>query len=477
MKFLSPHSKQLVVVLLLTLVKGLMWVVIIPPWQAPDEPSHFAYVQYLAEENQLPLVQNSDGISAEEKNFARAAGIGDIKDQPNAGSMPSLKTLLDFPPGTKAEREASGNTAASGYPPGYYFLAALVYKLFYYKSIVVRFYAIRFFSVIISLFAVWGAFQIGKLIVPKSGTFPLALAVLTGMQPMFSMTAAQISNDILLDTLAVLILYWLFNLLTSTSPPSRKQLVLGGVLLGLGLLTKAQMLYVSAFACLVALIHFIRRKHKAGSIVRELALILAPAFVLYGWWAYFSWQHYHSVLGNMPFQPVGSPDETLSGYIRQNFFTATGWQRQYTLWVKWYWANFGWLDTGFRSYRLYQVLLGFMAIGLAGAVGGLFRWRGPKPQVRISLVVLSAAFYLGNIAFLYVVELVYFLRFHNTMLQGRYLLTALVPLNILILTGIRFLLPGRLQPYGDILMGVGAFALNVSALLLLLSEYHGIGVI
>jgi hypothetical protein len=40
----APLAAILVVVVL----TGLMWALLVPPWQAPDEDSHFAYAQSLA---------------------------------------------------------------------------------------------------------------------------------------------------------------------------------------------------------------------------------------------------------------------------------------------------------------------------------------------------------------------------------------------------------------------------------------------
>ncbi|HUW96851.1 MAG TPA: hypothetical protein VMW58_13790 [Anaerolineae bacterium] len=32
---------------LLTVARGLIYVLLIPPWQTPDEPSHFGYVRFV----------------------------------------------------------------------------------------------------------------------------------------------------------------------------------------------------------------------------------------------------------------------------------------------------------------------------------------------------------------------------------------------------------------------------------------------
>ena len=43
--------------LLITVVKNWILVGLIPLWQGPDEPVHFSYIQFIAEENTIPVYQ------------------------------------------------------------------------------------------------------------------------------------------------------------------------------------------------------------------------------------------------------------------------------------------------------------------------------------------------------------------------------------------------------------------------------------
>lgn len=49
-----PSRWLLWIVLGLTLAKGVLWSAAIPVWQAPDEPTHFALVQSIAELGRVP---------------------------------------------------------------------------------------------------------------------------------------------------------------------------------------------------------------------------------------------------------------------------------------------------------------------------------------------------------------------------------------------------------------------------------------
>ena len=36
------------------LLRALVWAVALPPWQGPDEPAHFAYIQRIATTGEIP---------------------------------------------------------------------------------------------------------------------------------------------------------------------------------------------------------------------------------------------------------------------------------------------------------------------------------------------------------------------------------------------------------------------------------------
>ena len=41
------------------LLRGLVWAVALPPWEGPDEPAHFSYVQRIATEGSIPAFDHS----------------------------------------------------------------------------------------------------------------------------------------------------------------------------------------------------------------------------------------------------------------------------------------------------------------------------------------------------------------------------------------------------------------------------------
>src|SRR3989344_9070351 len=51
------HNRILLSIILIFLIKGLFFIFLIPPWEAPDEPGHVAYVEYLYKYKRLPSAE------------------------------------------------------------------------------------------------------------------------------------------------------------------------------------------------------------------------------------------------------------------------------------------------------------------------------------------------------------------------------------------------------------------------------------
>lgn len=450
-------------ILIVVMIKGLIWISVIPPLQNPDEPAHLEYIQYIGETGTIPIQTDELTLSHEITIFANSVHLNDIARNPDAKYQldEEIYNLLHEKRHDYKIRESTGSHFASGYPPGYYFLAALVYKAFYFQDIFVRFYAIRILSLILSLVAVTLAYLIGKKMEPNSKLLASVLAITTGMHPMFSMTSASVNNDVFMEVMSVGTFLWILHAIQRTD---RNMMILGGVLVGVGLLIKPQMVFINGMLLLILLVVYCK-KYSLKMVFRNALYVAVPAIVVYLPWALFSFTQYHSLTGGTGPQPVGELPSEASWYLTNGIFDV---ERMLGLWVKMYWANFGWLDTNFPSQSLYFSLAAIMVVGLIGAVYGVI-----NKMENYKIVSMSLIFSLGNIAFLYLVEFLYFKEFHNTMLQGRYLLTALVPINIVIIYGFRYIFPARFKNFVYYSFAVGMIFFNICSIDLIFSRYHG----
>lgn len=476
----------LMIIILLLFCKGLIWTVLIPPFQTPDEPVHFAYVQYIAEEHKLPIYNGSSRtqLSQEMLNFISYVNLSDIAFHPSYQfSLSSREVeLLTSEKYDKFLRLSSGSTYVSGYPPAYYLIGSIAYDIFYMSPIMFRFYAVRIMSVLISILAPWATYHITRKIFADSPSLWIAAAVIVGFQPMYSMIGASVNNDVLMDALTPVLLLWLLHVVQKWPNNRTSSFILGGVILALGLLTKAEMVYVTGMVLVFLVLRqllFRESIHEMTKLVKSWVAIIIPIIIMYGAWVIgISLPYYHSLIGTMGYQATLPGSGSLWSYISQEILGPSGFNHLFFVFVQSFWADFGWLDTSFSFQSIYNILLFFMIVALLVSA-----WSAIRPPIhRASNVlyrwgsIVSVLCFIGNIGFLLAVEYMYFKQYHTTMLQGRYMLTALAPLAIMFIITIdripkRYVLLRRTVPS---LVVFSAIALNIASILLEVHRYYGV---
>ena len=458
---LSVHSKKWLVMLVITayLVIGILYAVKTPPWQVPDEPAHYNYIKYLAENYRLPVLQMGDYPHDY---------LEEIKDK-------------KFPP----EMSIEPLRYEFHQPPLYYILAAVVYKLF-----AGRLLPLRQLSVLLGCCLLWVAYHIAKEVFPGDEALALGTTAFVAFVPMHIAITAAVSNDTLAELILAGIL-WMLVRYVKTSPPrpalskveglggtegGREQvqsskfkaqssrieggggtegigrLVGLGALMGLGLLTKITTLVAVPLTLVAVLVRegWLERSRKLTVTVREgdetppptcsllPALLLAlPWFVrnalVYGGLDIFGLQRHDAIV-------VGQPRTTewlsQSGATRfaQDFILTT---------FKSFWAQFGWMGI-LVDQRIYLILALLCAVVGLGLVLFATNYTNPStglrtgftnlsPQKRMALGLLALSALLTLLSYFW-----YNLKFVQH--QGRYLFPALVPLGLAFALGLREIL-------------------------------------
>ncbi|NHN34256.1 DUF2142 domain-containing protein [Paenibacillus agricola] len=454
--FFNRH-KIISIILFILFIKSLVWMVVIPPFQTPDEPAHFSYIQYLSESKKIPLIGKSLGYSHELNsahnilNVNRIAWVGDKMDIRNYKIMSDFKVLPEH-------KQSSGSSPAASYSPLYYSIGSLAYTLFNSFSILVRVYAIRLVSVLFGLLTVYFTYLIGRKIRPSSPMFASCLSLMVGLHPMFSLVSISVNNDALLNLFAVLTIYRLLHMKIEA-----KQMVGMGVLLGLGLLIKPTSIFVVSAALFFTLVIIIREKIQLRKAVNHYLRLVIPMLIIYSPWAIFSYVHYKSILGGKGLQPMGDTTRTLVFYFAESFNIS----RLRDIWIKMFWADFGWTNVLFDSFIMYKLIALLLVITTVGVILFISQKKEAYPFAAASLVII-----VGNVIFLYIVEIMYFQEFKNFMLQGRYLFTSIVPIMFVILCGIQIFI--RQANWDKMYVCViTLFAIfNIASIDLLLHKYY-----
>lgn len=232
-QWVSTHA--LAIVLIAVFLKGAALAFFIPAWEIPDEPVHAQYVQTIVEERKFP-VSFSDwlrfspeilqSISTTEYYRIRKA---DLIDSRGRAPLVPVANAND-----RREGEPLINPAAH-YNPLYYLMESVPYLLFTKGAVIARLIAMRVFSVLFFVVAVFFSYKLA-LLFSRGKLFALAVGVLVGFQPMASFLTAGVNNDAMVMALSSIILYalarWLFSDITWRS------VLLVAVLVGIGISVK-----------------------------------------------------------------------------------------------------------------------------------------------------------------------------------------------------------------------------------------------
>ncbi|MDA2929355.1 glycosyltransferase family 39 protein [Acidobacteria bacterium AH-259-O06] len=285
----------LVTLWLVFVVRALFYISVTPLWEGFDEHAHFAYVQIISQQYRLPLNHRepvSEEIFVSLKSSPlpwepRAFGIGHTHDEywmlPESERNQLQQRLKNIPP-------AWGRLPTSGMgshleiyeaqqPPLYYFLMSVPYRLLKSYSLVERVFALRILSVLIASVLILPTFYLSKLVF-ESGKIALAVCGIMAFMPELMIDVCRIGNDSLSIALfSVLIVISVCSQMVTY----RISLALG-IILGLGLLTKAYFFTAIPAIAMVFLLRSRRHAESLGKATACFALVLLVAAAISGWW-------------------------------------------------------------------------------------------------------------------------------------------------------------------------------------------------
>jgi 4-amino-4-deoxy-L-arabinose transferase-like glycosyltransferase len=399
-------------VLIAYLTLGTLYALYTPAWQSPDEPAHYNVVRHIVETGQLPVLGRGDYPHAY---------LEEIK----AARFPPTLSIAPL-------------RYESWQPPLYYLLAAPVYRATDGSLL-----ALRLFSLLLGAGVVSLAYAVASAVQPQQPRLATAVAAFVAFLPMHLAVSASVNNDVPAELLIALVAWRVLRQIGAATT-GRRPLILTGLLLGLGLVTKLTVYYT---ALPLALLGLWWQSRQSRDLIRPAAALLLPALLivlpwlarnvtLYGW---------PDLLGTINHAAVVVGQLRTADYIAQAGWPAYLAQFATTTFHS-FWGQFGWMAVPLDG-RTYLGLLMLSALAVAGLI---VRWRSsPRPPVTTppqhltpppplhvrgegGQARLLLALWLGLAVAGYLIYNVSFVQF-----QGRYLFPGLIPIALLAVNGWR----------------------------------------
>lgn len=254
-----------VVALAACLVLALAYVAVVPPFESPDENSHYEYAMRLAELRRAPALEDrSPALYARVSEYMVARGLGLWIPAPDGG------------------RQLGFNQELGRQPPFYYLLPAALGQLVA-EPLGLQVRVMRLGSVALGLGVVLLAALAGRAAFPDDPFASRALPLVVGLTPGFLFIAASVNNDNLANLGGALAFLGLVLGVRRGLDRRSALLILGGTALGLaGKRTALALLPTAGIALYV--LWAARWRHRtwaiAAIVVPLLALLALPTWAL-----------------------------------------------------------------------------------------------------------------------------------------------------------------------------------------------------
>ncbi len=438
----AVRTRILLAIIFVAFVKQLFFVVAIPPFQGHDEVAHFGYIWTIEEYDRLPTLNDNLPIVLE--------GYADF--------------TLDWPA-----------LYTANHPPLYYLLARPIYALAG-EDPLAKLYALRLFSIPFFLLTVWLAYALAVTLFPRDDFLALTVPAFVAFQPQIGFEGAILNNDMLSIFFGALILYLCAGALRGGLSVWRALAL--GLALGLGLLTKATITVFLPVVAATALWCWwprpwrraLRPHYWLGRLPAAVELAV-PAALLPAPWYFFLYRTYGDFSAFDAIQELqqgwNRPVGTFGEILRSGGF--------HLMRIHESWGYFGWRNVPLTPGDLAVVYAFLILCGVGLLVGaGRFLWwlrEAPRPRwaaldpvqpVGVGLLVAASLLLYG--------AMMYFGTFF-ALTQARYFFPAVTAMAVILMLGLRALVPPRFSGPAAAL-AIGAFAgFNLFLLTQLLIPY------
>lgn len=342
-----PSRRSAALLLAATLLIGVAWILVLPPFEGFDETAHYSSLLEIADRRTVPAYGESRIATIVEQYGAQAplpymqqhgvsvASPMSYRDfMQNAEARDAFKRAFASAPAHRRlfEPGASLNWQAQ-HPPCYYVTLAPLVALTSGLSLVTQLMVLRVASWLMAMaglaIGVWGTARFIRdrsrataacaEVASPLGTLPAACLACPFFIPMFVPEFARIGNDAL--CLLIFGLAWSLLLSILVREPSPWRAAALGACLGAGLLTKALFIPIGAGA-LACLAWSARRRGMSPAArtgaLRDLSIVAAVALLIGAWWYVIAYMRHGALTGSNDLIALSREGGLLDG-LREHF--------------------------------------------------------------------------------------------------------------------------------------------------------------
>jgi hypothetical protein len=464
----SSSTRIAILLFALSLIRGLIYSAVIPPWQAPDEPQHFEYVRLLYDKQRLVTGQDiSSSLRDEITASMRTHGFwwfAPVSPNSSEDEDPSQR-LSSF----------WANTESQLYqPPLYYVVAALALPLTAHRDVTVQLYATRLISVLMGAGVVLLAYLSIRALFPRDLFLQIGVPGFIIFLPMHTHITSSANNGNLAELMASAIVYLIT--ISLKQGLSLMRIVLMGLVLIAGFYSKRTFFFAVPLSLLAIPVSLWLDPPR---ISWRRAVGVAVGLGGTGLTAIMLWQRekplqfWSSLYLNLGFNhrfDLRGMFQMLP--LRYSVYATTLFEG--------FWARFGWWSVRLDPAWYWLILL-LCLVALAGLLVLMFRLaRGFLLYAAWQRA--SLALYIFSVVLAVLVVVLTFLAinatgegfFRTTSPQGRLLFPAIIPIATLFLIGVREVIPINWRPWGLVLGLLGLILFDLLALIrYIIPFYYG----
>ncbi|MHB8241732.1 MAG: DUF2142 domain-containing protein [Solirubrobacteraceae bacterium] len=350
---------------LLASASAICWSVITPPFQVPDEPSHFAYVQLLAETGTLP---KSDSYRFSPAEDASLLDLHEpqVRWHPAVHTVTSRSALVQLRDDLSQRSGRSGTGAAgvaASEPPLYYALETIPYNLGSSGTLLDQLELMRAMSAALAGLTAFFVVLFLRELIPGDPWAYTVGGLAAALAPLLGFTSGAVTPDAMLCAVSAAVFFCVARAFNRGL--SGRLAIAIGILTAMGLLTKLNFIGLLPGA-LTALLLLALRGRGAGLdafCVRRfvaIALVIAVSPIcVYALVNLLSGSPTFGIvsssIGSLTHQPGNMPLLSASSYIWQFYLPRLPTMTNYfpglltvrDLWFDRIVGLYGWLDTSF----------------------------------------------------------------------------------------------------------------------------------